>query len=225
MNFCEPEMKKLYINEIFLSIQGEGSRAGQPCLFIRLQGCGLRCKWCDTGYALDLKTGGTWMTISEIREEIKKHDCEFIEFTGGEPLMQPDVIPFMNQLCDDGYTIAVETGGNRDVSELNPCIIKIIDFKCPGSGMEKHNNYANIAFLTQRDEVKFVLSDNEDYIWALNKIKEYDLNQKAGVVIFSPVFDTLQPCKLAKWMVEDLPPARMQLQMHKFIWDPEKRGV
>lgn len=218
-------MEKLNINEIFYSIQGEGTRAGLPCVFIRLQGCMLRCSWCDTPYALELRETADMMDFEMIKEIVLKYNCSFIEFTGGEPLAQKHSIDYMKLFADTGYTVAVETNGHADVSNLDSRIIKIMDFKCPDSGMSKFNNYKNIDYLTKNDEIKFVVSGKADFDWALNLIKEHDLVNKTAAVIVSPVFGKIELIDLANMVLSSGLNIRMQLQMHKFIWHPEKRGV
>jgi 7-carboxy-7-deazaguanine synthase len=216
---------KLNINEIFYSIQGEGTRAGLPCIFIRLQGCPLRCTWCDTPYALELKKIEKMMSFAEIIDEIRKFNCHFVEFTGGEPLSQKDSATLMKILVIQGYDVAIETSGHLDVSVLDSRISKIMDLKLPGSGMYKFNNYDNIEHLTDNDEVKFVVADKEDFFVALEIIKTYELIFKVKTVLFSPVFNSITPLELAELVKEYAPECRMQLQMHKFIWEPNERGV
>ncbi len=215
----------LKISEIFYSVQGEGSRAGLPCVFIRLQGCGLRCVWCDTPYALDHSSGGTMRDAGSILEEVRRIPCPFVEFTGGEPLEQAECLPLMTRFCDEGYTVAVETGGHVDISSVDPRVIRIMDLKCPGSGMMKKNRYENIACLTRRDEVKFVIADETDYRWAAETAARYDLPSRCGEVLFSPVFGAAPSRDLAEWILRDRLRVRFQLQLHKYIWDPGRRGV
>ena len=216
--------KSLQITEIFHSIQGETSRAGLPSVFVRLQGCMLRCTWCDTDYGLDFK-GGTEMTFTEIIEKVKSYNCDYITFTGGEPLRQKEVITLMKHFCDEGFTVTVETNGHVPVDELDTRIIKILDIKCPGSGMMKFNNYDNLKILLPHDEVKFVVKDRKDYEFAKDIIKEYDLVSKVKTILFSPVFGEMNERLLAEWILEDKIPVRLQLQIHKFIWEPDTRGV
>ncbi len=216
--------KSLQITEIFHSIQGETSRAGLPSVFVRLQGCMLRCTWCDTDYGLDF-VGGTKMTLVEIIDEVKSYNCDYITFTGGEPLRQDDVIPLMKYFCDEGFTVTTETNGHVPVDNLDPRIIKIMDVKCPGSGMMKFNNYDNLKILQPHDEVKFVIKDRKDYDFAKDIIREYDLEGKVKTILFSPVFGEMNERRLAEWILEDNIPVRLQLQIHKFIWEPDTRGV
>ncbi len=213
------------VSEIFYSIQGEGTRAGLPCIFVRLQGCRLRCSWCDTPYALELNQVETIMTGKKIIDQIKSINCNFVEFTGGEPLEQPEIKQIMNYLCDNNYEVAIETAGYIDLGDLDSRIIKIMDIKCPDSKMSKKNNYDNINYLTANDEVKFVISSLDDYVWAKDKVIEYKLNEKCKSVLFSPVFGKISNLELAELILADNLPVRFQLQFHKYIWEPNKRGV
>ncbi len=213
------------ISEIFYSIQGEGTRSGMPCVFVRLQGCRLRCKWCDTPYALEIKQIETIMTEQEIYNEIIKYDCNFIEFTGGEPLEQANIMRLMAKLCDEGFEVAVETSGYIDLSDLDARIIKILDIKCPDSLMHKKNNFDNINYLTSIDEVKFVIASISDYEYAKSITEKYGLVDKCNSVIFSPVFNSISNLQLAELILKDKLKVRFQLQIHKFIWDPNTRGV
>ena len=215
----------LNINEIFHSIQGEGTRAGLPCTFIRLQGCKLRCVWCDTPYALDHRIVGTMMSNAELIAEIQRIGCEFVEFTGGEPLEQPNVLPLMSKLCDMGYTVAVETGGHVDISNVDPRVIRIVDMKAPDSKMVTLNKLSNLEALNPHDEVKFVLSSEADYIWAKGIVEHYALTTKCAAVLMSCVFDALGFQDLVSWILRDGLQVRFQLQLHKFVWDPATRGV
>lgn len=211
----------LRINEIFFSIQGESSHAGRPCVFVRLTGCNLRCSYCDTEYAF---FEGDFHSFNQIIKEIEKYDCRLVEITGGEPLLQKKVIPFMTMLCDNGYEVLIETGGHMDISLTDPRVVRIMDIKCPGSGESEKVRWENIAHLRPKDEVKFVISDRADYDWAKRIVDEYQLNQKC-TVLFSPVFGKMDNITLAEWILEDCLPVRFQLQMHKYIWHPAKRGV
>lgn len=213
------------VSEIYISIQGEGLRTGLLCTFIRLHGCMLRCIWCDTPYALDVKKGGNKMKGGEIIEKVEQLDCNFIEFTGGEPLMQENVIPLMAYLCDLGYIVAVETNGHCDISKLDKRIIKIMDIKCPDSKMSKFNNYGNIQYLTKADEVKFVINSRADFDWAKSILEKYELDKRVGAVLFSPVFGQIDLQELARWIIDERLPVRLQIQIHKFIWGADARGV
>lgn len=217
--------RSLKISEIFFSIQGEGTRAGLPCIFVRTHGCGLRCSWCDTPYALSHRQGGQTMSFAEIREEIERYDCRFVEFTGGEPLEQPASVDLMGEFLDDGYTVAVETGGHVDIGICDPRTIRIVDMKAPDSGMTKRNRYENLDLLTDRDEVKFVCASLDDYRWSRTLILDHDLVSRTAAVLISPVFGAVDPRTLVDAILADRLDVRFQLQMHKFIWDPEARGV
>jgi len=218
-----PGMLKL--SEIFFSIQGEGTRAGMPCVFVRLHGCGLRCSYCDTPYALDHRSGGTWTSFDEIFAQVRRHPARFVEFTGGEPLEQPEVHPLMQQFLEQGYTVAVETGGHIDIAQCAPGVIRIMDLKTPDSGMMKRNRMENLQLLTAQDEVKFVCSSRADYEWAREVIQQHRLPERVAAVLISPVFGSIQPVSLVEWILADGLDVRFQLQMHKFIWEPDTRGV
>jgi len=220
-----PEELQFSISEIFYSIQGEGLRAGLRCVFIRLQGCKLRCSWCDTPYALDHRKPEYTMSGLDIIDEVKKYNCNFIEFTGGEPLEQHDIFPLMRWFCDTGYTVAVETGGHINTEFIDKRVIKIIDMKAPDSKMTKLNNYNNLELLQPHDEVKFVLASRKDYDWAVSLCSKYNLTERCDAVLFSCVFGLLDFKSLAEWILNDALNVRMQLQIHKFIWEPNKRGV
>ncbi len=215
----------LNISEIFYSIQGEGTRAGLPCVFVRLQGCNLRCVWCDTPYALEIKQIEQIMTFQEILERINSFNCNFIEFTGGEPLVQSNSIDLMNYLIENGYTVAIETSGSKLIDKLHPDIIKILDIKCPASNMSKFNKIENLKYLNKKDEIKFVISDRGDFDWALDYISRNNTFAITENILFSPVFGKLEPIELSQWILATHLPIRLQLQIHKFIWEPKKRGV
>jgi len=215
----------LNVNEIFTSIQGEGTRAGMPCLFIRLQGCKLRCVWCDTPYALDHRQKGRIMTAEDVKSTVESAGVRFVEFTGGEPLEQPAVLPIITSLCDDGYTVAIETGGHVDISGVDPRAICIIDVKCPDSKMASLNRLENLESLRPQDEVKFVIASRADYEFARDVVRRYDLPRRSAAVLMSCVFDAIPFVSLVEWILEDSLDVRFQLQMHKFIWSPETRGV
>ena len=226
MGAYETLMKlKFNVSEVFTSIQGEGSRAGFPSVFIRLQGCELRCKWCDTPYALDLKERATMLSGEDLLNKIYSSGIKFVTITGGEPLNQKAILPFMSFLCDKDYTVVLETNGHLDIAEVDRRVVKVMDLKCPGSGMEKFNNYRNLEALEQKDEIKFVILDRNDFEWAKAKIKEYDLNKKVGTILFSPVLGKLEPKYLSEWILKDALPVRLNLQIHKYIWGPETKGV
>lgn len=209
------------INEIFHSIQGESSFAGLPCVFVRLTYCNLRCTYCDTEYAF---YEGKDYSIEQIIEEIKKYDCKLVEVTGGEPLMQEDIHELTKTLCDAGYDVMLETGGSLTIKDVDERVKIIMDLKCPSSGMMKKNLYENIEYLKSSDEVKFVIGDREDYIWSKEIVEHYSLAEKC-TVLFSIVFDKLEPLTLAQWILEDKLKVRFQLQIHKYIWHPDTKGV
>lgn len=226
----------LRINEIFFSIQGESTWAGTPCVFVRLTGCHLRCGYCDTEYAFK---EGTSRSIDEVVEIVRGHPASLVEVTGGEPLLQPAVHPLMSRLCDLGHTVLVETSGACDIAACDPRVIRILDLKTPGSGEAGRNDMENMKRLNGRDEVKFVITDHEDYLWAKSIIEKHRLAERCNAVLLSPVFEqaagaeiagaeALDPRQLAEWLLHDPPrggPARIQMQLHKFIWDPQTRGV
>jgi 7-carboxy-7-deazaguanine synthase len=213
---------RLQINEIFYSIQGESTHAGRPCVFVRLTGCNLRCKWCDTEYAF---YEGRQMPIAEVAKIVRGYRCDLVEVTGGEPLLQEGVYSLIDAMLESGHTVMIETSGASDVSRLDPRVIKIMDLKCPGSGECERNLWSNLDHLTARDEIKFVVADRADYEWTRDTILTRELAHRAGALLLSPVFGKLDPAALASWMLEDRLPARMQLQMHKQIWPGVTRGV
>jgi len=215
----------LNVNEIFYSLQGEGSRAGLPCVFVRLQGCNLCCDWCDTAYARDPDAEAVAMTAPEIISAIEKYNCRFVLFTGGEPLAQPDCLPLIDWFCQSGYTTAVETNGTMALDHIDPTVIKIVDIKCPGSKMSEYIRHENIAFLTPRDEVKFVIGSREDYEFAVAYTEANELASKCGEILFSPVSGRIYLKDLAEWIIEDRLNVRLQVQLHKVIWGPNVRGV
>lgn len=219
------EMIKYNVNEIFYSIQGEGSRAGLPCVFVRMQGCLLRCTWCDTPYALDRKQTEKLMTIDEILAEVESHNCKFLMLTGGEPLEQKNIDELVKAALNRGMEVVIETNGQQDIGKVSAKAVKILDLKCPGSAMHKKNDYSNIEKLDNKDEVKFVIKNRQDYDWALEKCEEYDLFNRVSEVLMSPVFGEIEPVELANWILEDSLPVRMQMQLHKYIWEPSTRGV
>jgi len=212
----------LTVNEIFFSIQGESSWMGMPCVFVRLTYCDLRCVWCDTEYAF---YEGVDMTIDEVIEKVKSYNCGLVEITGGEPLLQENSLELMKRLCDEKFTVLLETGGHRDISVVDPRVHIIMDVKCPGSKMSHKNRWENISYLTKKDEVKFVIKDRVDYEWAKEVVNKYNLFERVGAVLFSPVFGEIEPSILAGWILEDRIPVRFQIQLHKYIWSPEARGV
>ena len=216
---------KYNISEIFYSIQGEGSRAGRPCVFIRFQGCELRCEWCDTPYALEIKQEEKLMSLEEIIESVEKYDCSFVMLTGGEPLYQKGVNQLIEWFCDNKFEVVIETNGHQSIAAVDRRANFVMDIKCPGSAMQKFNNYDNIKYLKKTDEVKFVIKSREDFDFSIELIKKYNLNEIVDNILFSPVFRELEPVILAGWILDSKMNIRMQLQIHKFIWHPNKRGV
>jgi 7-carboxy-7-deazaguanine synthase len=215
-------VQKLTVNEIYQSVQGESTWAGLPCVFVRLTFCDLRCTYCDTEYAF---YEGNKMPLDEIVDKVRGFGCPLVEVTGGEPLLQPNCIPLLAQLCEAGFTVLLETSGSHDIAPVDPRVHRIMDLKTPSSGESGRNLYTNIAHLTERDEVKFVVGSREDYEWTREKMREHDLASKVRAVLLSPVFGKISPSDIVAWMLEDKLPARFQLQMHKFIWEPRARGV
>jgi 7-carboxy-7-deazaguanine synthase len=211
----------LKINEIFHSIQGESSKSGLACVFVRLTYCNLRCTYCDTEYAF---YEGEDKSIEEIINEVKKYNCKLVEVTGGEPLVQKECLDLMKRLCDEGFEVMLETGGSLPIKVVDERVQIIMDLKCPSSKMEKNNLYENINFLKPADELKFVIGNREDYDWSKEIISKYDLKEKTEI-LFSVVFGELEPVILVDWILEDKLDVRYQLQMHKYIWHPETKGV
>ena len=211
----------LKVNEIYFSVQGESTHVGRPCIFIRLTYCNLRCTYCDTEYAF---YKGDNMEIPEIMDEIKKWNCNLVEITGGEPLFQDECIDLLNELMNQNYEVMMETGGSLPISDVPKDVIKIVDFKCPSSGMVKKNLWSIVNDLQAYDEVKFVIGDREDFDWAQEMFNKYSLNEKCAI-LFSPTFGKIDPSLIIEWILENNLPVRMQLQMHKHIWEPEKKGV
>jgi 7-carboxy-7-deazaguanine synthase len=212
----------LTINEIFYSIQGESTHAGERCVFVRLTACDLRCSWCDTAYAFH---EGKKMSIDEVVDAVDRFGCNLVEVTGGEPLLQEDVYPLMDRLLTSGRTVMLETGGHRPIDRVPAPVVKIVDVKCPGSGEADQNDWANLDRLARHDQVKFVVKDRTDYEFACGVIDRYSLAARVAAVLMSPVHDVLDPKTLSEWMLADRLPARLQLQLHKFIWHPTTRGV
>ncbi len=217
----------LRVTEVFHSIQGESTWAGLPCTFVRLTGCPLRCRWCDTEYSFH---GGEKLSLSAILQEVEDLGCELVEITGGEPLIQKNAFRLVKELLDLGYTVLVETSGAADVGPLDSRAHKIMDLKCPGSGEVDENLWSNLGHLTGRDEVKFVLSDRVDFDWACRVVRRHELDktQRDGAlnaILFSPVWGELDLDTLAGWILSADLPVRLQIQLHKLIWDPDARGV
>ncbi len=213
---------ELLVHEIYRSIQGESTFAGLPCTFVRLTACHLRCRWCDTPHAFGQ---GQPLRISEVLDRVKELGERLVEITGGEPLLQPGVYPLMEGLVQGGYQVLLETSGSLDVSGVPRSVHIIMDIKCPGSGEEGSNRWENIELLKDwHDEVKFVVANHADFQWALDVIRRYRLHDRLNVLI-SPAYGLVEPKVLAEWILESRLPVRMQLQLHKYIWGPEARGV
>jgi len=212
----------LTINEIFYSVQGESSYAGRPCVFVRLTACDLRCSWCDTPYAF---YEGKKQAVDDVLAAVDEVGCSLVEVTGGEPLLQEDVYPLMEGLVARGRTVLLETGGHRSTSRVPDAVVTILDVKCPGSGEAARNDWSNLERLRPHDEVKFVIRDREDYEYARDVIERYGLERKAAAIHLSPVHGEMNPRLLSEWVLSDHLPVRVQLQLHKYIWDPATRGV
>jgi len=212
----------LTINEIFHSIQGESTHAGRPCVFVRLTACDLRCSWCDTPYAFH---EGRKMSLEAVLEEVERFTCDVVEVTGGEPLLQQEVYPLMQALLDRGKTVLIETGGHRSVADVPAGVVKVMDVKCPGSGEAARMDWGNVDRLSRADEVKFVIKDRADYDYAKDVVSRYHLHDKVAAIHFSPVHGVLDPKTLSEWVLADGIPVRVQLQVHKYIWSPDTRGV
>jgi 7-carboxy-7-deazaguanine synthase len=212
----------LTINEIFFSIQGESTYAGRPCVFVRLTACDLRCSWCDTPYAFH---EGTKRTLENVLDEVEGYQCPLVEVTGGEPLLQEAVYPLMHSLIAKGKTVLLETGGHRSTSRVPPDVITILDVKCPGSGESHRNCWENLSQVRPHDEIKFVVKDRTDYEFARDVIVQRSLAGRVAAIHLSPVHGVLDPKTLSEWVLADRLPARVQLQLHKYIWSPDTRGV
>lgn len=224
---------RLRLTEIFHSVQGESTFAGRRCGFVRLTGCDLRCRWCDSAYSF---VGGAWWGLPEILAELAGYQVDLVCVTGGEPLLQPGVHELVSALLERGLTVTLETGGHRDVGDVDPRVHRIVDLKAPASGMAEHNRWANLALLGPRDEIKIVLADRADYEWARGVVRERRLAERVGAVHFSavnavpardalPQVDGLDLRRLSEWVLEDRLPVRVQAQLHKFIWGTDAQGV
>ncbi len=212
----------LNLTEMFTSVQGETSSAGLPTVFIRLAACNLRCTWCDTPYSFGRGEPKPLETIIQyVEDQSVKHVC----VTGGEPLLQANVHPLMAALCDKGFTVSLETGGSLPIAGVDPRVSVILDIKCPASGMSGKNDWSNIESLKPKDEVKFVIADENDYEYSKDIIKKYDLSSKCRNVLLSPAFNILDASQLVGWILRDGLDVRLNLQIHKFIWDPNAKGV
>jgi 7-carboxy-7-deazaguanine synthase len=212
----------LTVNEIFHSIQGESTHAGRPCVFVRLTACDLRCSWCDTPYAFH---EGRSMSIDAVIAEVQAHGTRLVEITGGEPLLQKDVYPLMDRLLADRFAVMLETGGHLPIDRVPADVVKVVDVKCPASGESDRNCWTNLERLAPHDEVKFVIQDRGDYEFARDVVRRHDLGSRAAAVLFSPVHGVLEPKRLAGWILEDRLPVRLQLQIHKYVWGADARGV
>jgi len=212
----------LTINEIFYSVQGESTYAGRPCVFVRLTACDLRCSWCDTPYAF---YEGSKRTEEDVLREVEQYDCPLVEVTGGEPLLQEAVYPLMESLIAKGKTVLLETGGHRSTARVPSAVVTILDVKCPGSGESERNCWENLARVRPHDEVKFVVKDRADYEYACEVITKQSLRDRVAAIHLSPVHGVLDSKTLSEWVLADRLPVRVQLQLHKYIWSPDTRGV
>ena len=205
----------LRITEIFHSLQGESKTVGIPTVFVRLTGCPLRCQYCDTAYAFD---GGEVMQLDAIKAVLEEYSCEYVTVTGGEPLAQPNCLSLLEQLCDAGYNVSLETSGAMPIEQVDKRVSIVMDLKTPASQEVEKNRYENIAFLKPSDQVKFVICDEKDYLWSKAKLDQYDLRAKVDEILFSPSFKEIEPAQLAEWILRDKLRIRMQMQLHKQIW-------
>lgn len=213
----------LRVTEIFHSIQGESTHAGRPCAFVRLTGCPMRCVWCDSEYTF---TGGEHLSIDEVLAQVRAMECNLVEVTGGEPLAQPQAFTLINKLCEEGYEVLVETGGYVSTETVDPRATIILDVKCPGSGEDARNHWSNLDLLrADKDEVKFVIANRSDWDFALDIIERFDLEKRAKAVLISPIWNGVDLQEVAAWITSSGLNVRMQLQIHKYIWGPEARGV
>lgn len=210
----------LRITEIFHSIQGESSFAGRPCVFVRLTGCNLRCSWCDSEYTF---AGGEKISVDDVVARVRAYGCPLVEITGGEPLAQQEAFTLIERLCNEGMEVLIETSGSIDITPVDRRARIILDIKCPGSGESEKNRWTNLGELRPHDEIKFVVADRADYVWARAVIRERNLER--WTVLFSPVWEKLELKPLAEWILEDRLAARLQTQLHKHIWGSEARGV
>lgn len=209
---------QLRITEIFYSLQGESTRVGLPTVFVRLTGCPLRCSYCDTEYAF---SGGSLVPLSAILEEVARHAPRHVCVTGGEPLAQPGCLDLLRQLANQGYAVSLETSGALSLAEVDPRVSCVMDIKTPGSGEVHENRFENLPLLQQKDQVKFVLCDREDYLWSRMQIDRFNLAAQVGEVLMSPSWQQLDPGLLADWILQDRLPVRMQIQLHKILWTDE----
>jgi 7-carboxy-7-deazaguanine synthase len=212
---------QLLIHEVYRSVQGESTFAGLPCVFVRLAVCNSRCVWCDTPHAFN---EGTLWQLDEVVDRVQSFDCPLVEITGGEPLLQPEVLPLMTRLADAGLTVLLETSGARDIQPVDPRVHIIMDLKCPDSGECAGNRWANLDALKSSDQIKFVIASRRDFDWAVQTVREHGLDQRF-TVLFGPAFGLITPLELATWLLESGLQVRLQLQLHKYVWDPQARGV
>lgn len=213
---CDSLMTALRITEIFYSLQGETRTVGMPTVFVRLTGCPLRCGYCDTEYAFH---GGEKWQLQTVIDKVASYQPRFVTVTGGEPLAQPNCLALLTHLCDQGYEVSLETSGALSVADVDPRVVKVMDLKTPASGEVSRNLYDNIQYLNKQDQIKFVICDRNDYQWTRFKIDEYQLPDRVGEILLSPSFGQLDPTDLAQWIIDDNLPVRMQLQLHKLLWD------
>jgi 7-carboxy-7-deazaguanine synthase len=212
---------QLLIHEIYKSVQGESTFAGLPCIFVRLAVCDLRCRWCDTPHAFNQ---GDWLPRAGVLERVRELDCPLVEITGGEPLLQEEVFPLMTELADAGHTVLLETSGTHDTSRVDRRVHIIMDLKCPDSGESAHNRWQNLDILKPTDQIKFVIASRTDFDWSAEAIRTHRLDRRFTVLL-SPAFGLVTPADLARWLIESGLEVRMQLQLHKYVWDPKARGV
>jgi 7-carboxy-7-deazaguanine synthase len=212
----------LTVHEIYKSIQGESTHAGRPCVFVRLTACDLRCAWCDTPYAF---TGGRSLTVDQVIGEVADLGGDLVELTGGEPLLQREAVPLMQRLLDLGFAVLLETGGHLPLDDVPEPVVAIVDVKCPASGEAEKMHWPNLAQLSPHDEVKFVIQDRADFDYATAVVHAHQLAGRTAAVLFSPVHGRLAPADLARWILEERLPVRLQLQQHKYVWGADARGV
>lgn len=217
-----PADRRLRVSEIYASVQGESTHVGKPCVFVRLTGCNLRCTWCDSTFTF---TGGEHRDLEAVAQEAHAFGIPTVELTGGEPLVQRNAGPLMARLLELGHEVLLETSGSRDISVVPDGVHVILDFKAPDSGEVDANLWSNVELLRKKDEVKLVLASRRDYEWARAVIAEHRLAERVGAVLISPVWGAVDPADLAAWIVEDRLPVRLQIQLHKVVWDPAARGV